>query len=324
MHLKSVVLAVLLFGLCNADPIRAQGYPDRPIRLVVPSAPAGVVDIIGRLLALKLGPELNGTVVIENKVGAAGVVGTDAVAKAAPDGYTLSLMTGSTYVLAPLLFKNIPYQSLRDFVPIAQLTAAPTLLVIKPSLPVRTVPELVALAKQKPGELNYASNGRGGALHLAAELFQRVSGTRMNHVVYRGSGPALIDLMSSSVNLDVFFDSIPSALPYAQDGRLRALAVTSLKRSSAAPDIPTIAETYPGFELTVWQGLAAPAGTPMPIVEKIYRAAAKVMADPEMREKLRALGSESMATSPAEVAAYIASESKKWSQLLKDVNIQPE
>jgi tripartite-type tricarboxylate transporter receptor subunit TctC len=322
MRLKS--LFVLLFGLFHIDPILAQGYPDRPIRLVVPSAPAGVVDIVGRLLAAKLGPELNGTVVIENKAGAAGVVGTDVVAKAAPDGYTLSLMTGSTYVFAPLLFKNIPYESLRDFVPITQVTAAPTLLVVKPSLPVKTVPELVALANQKPGELNFASNGRGGALHLAAELFQRVSGTRMNHVVYRGSGPALIDLMSSSVNLEVFFDSIPSVLPYAQDGRLRALAVTSLKRSSAAPDIPTIAETYPGFDLTVWQGLAAPAGTPMPIVEKIHRAAAKVMADPEVREKLRMLGSESMATNPAEVSAYIHSESQKWSKLLKEMNIQPE
>jgi tripartite-type tricarboxylate transporter receptor subunit TctC len=322
MRLKS--LFVLLFGLLHIGPILAQGYPDRPIRLVVPSAPAGVVDIIGRLLAAKLGPQLNGTVVIENKTGAAGVVGTDAVAKAAPDGYTLSLMTGSTYVFAPLLFKNIPYQALRDFVPITQVTAAPTLLVVKPSLPVKTVPELVALAKQKPGELNYASNGRGGALHLAAELFQRVSGTQMNHVVYRGSGPALIDLRSSSVNLEVFFDSIPSVLPYAQDGRLRAVAVTSLRRSTAAPEIPTIAETYPGFDLTVWQGLAAPAGTPMPIVETIYRAVAKVMADPEVRAKLRSLGSEAMATSPAEVAAYIHSETQKWSQLFKEMNIQPE
>ncbi len=324
MRLKSVIPVVMLIGTLSVSPALAQDYPIRPIRLVVPSAPAGVVDIVGRLVAAKLGPELNGTVVIENKVGAAGIVGTDAVAKAAPDGYTLSLMTGSTYVFAPLLFKNIPYETLRDFVPITQLTAAPTLLVVKPSLPVKTVPELVALAKQKPGELNYASNGRGGALHLAAELLQRTAGIRMNHVVYRGSGPALIDLMSSSVNLEVFFDSIPSVLPYAQDGRLRGLAVTSLTRSSAAPDIPTVAETYPGFDLTVWQGLAAPAGTPMPIVEKIHRAAIKVMADPEVREKLKLLGSESMATSPAEVAARIRAESQTWSVLLKEMNIQPE
>jgi tripartite-type tricarboxylate transporter receptor subunit TctC len=256
--------------------------------------------------------------------GASGLLGTAHVARAAPDGYTLSMINSSTLVLGPLLFKNVTYDPLKDFAPIAQVSAAPTILVVPPSLPVKSVKELVALAKTKPTSLNYASFGRGGVAHLAAELFQLVTDTKMTHVPYKGSGPAIIDMIGGTVQLDVFFDSIPSALPFAKDGRLRALAVTGSTRSSAVPEIPTVAESYPGFEVSVWQGLAGPAGTPAPVVAKLNSALKKVMADPELRAKMAALGAEAMATSPEETAAYIKAERERWAGILNRIGLQAE
>jgi tripartite-type tricarboxylate transporter receptor subunit TctC len=302
----------------------AQDYPTRPIKLVVPAAPGGTVDVVSRLLAAKLGPELNGTVVVENRPGTAGVLGTDVVAKAAPDGYTLSITSGSTYVLAPLLVKNIPYDPLKDFSIITQVTAGPLILVVKPSLPVKSIAELVAYAKANPGKLNYASNGRGGAVHLTAELFMRTAGISMTHIIYKGSGPSVQDLMSEAVDLHIQFDPIVASLPHVRDGRLRALGVTSLKRSAVAPEVPAIAETYPGFEMSVWQGLAVPAGTPRPIIDKIYQATARAMKDPDLRQKFQDLGFETMASTPEEATSYLRSELEKWTTLLKEINIQPE
>src|SRR5689334_3056501 len=289
-------LGVVLLALLPLGPAGGESYPDRPVRIVVAFAPGGVVDIVARLVAARLGPEIGGNVVVENMAGASGLLGTAYVARAQPDGYTLSMINSSTLVMAPLLFKTVPYDPLNDFASIAQLTAAPTILVVPPSLPVKSVAELVALAKAKPNGLNYASFGRGGTSHLAAELFQLVTGTKMTHVPYKGSGPAIIDMIGGTVKLDVFFDSIPSALPFANDGRLRALAVTSSTRSPAAPELPTVAESYPGFEVGGWQGLGAPAGTPAPIIAKLNMALKKVMADPELRTKLVSLGVEAMAT----------------------------
>ncbi len=317
-------LGVVLLALLPLGPAAAQSYPDRPVRIVVAFAPGGVVDIVARLVAARLGPEIGGNVVVENMAGASGLLGTAYVARAQPDGYTLSMINSSTLVMAPLLFKNVPYDPLNDFAPIAQLTAAPTILVVPPSLPVKSVAELVALAKAKPNGLNYASFGRGGTSHLAAELFQLVTETKMTHVPYKGSGPAIIDMIGGSVQLDVFFDSIPSALPFANDGRLRALAVTSSTRSSAAPQLPTVGESYPGFEVSGWQGLGAPAGTPAPIIAKLNMALKKVMADPELRTKMVSLGVEAMATSPQETGAHIKSEREHWTAILNKIGLQPE
>jgi tripartite-type tricarboxylate transporter receptor subunit TctC len=322
--LTSRWLATLLVLLLPLSSAAAQSYPDRPVRIVVAYAPGGVVDIVARLVAARLGPEIGGNVIVENMAGASGLLGTAYVARAQPDGYTLSMINSSTLVLGPLLFKNVAYDPLNDFAPIAQVTAAPTILVVPPSLPVRSVAELVALAKTKPNGLNYASFGRGGISHLAAELFQIVTGTKMTHVPYKGSGPAIIDMIGGSVQLDVFFDSIPSALPFANDGRLRALAVTGSARSSAAPQLPTVAESYPGFEVSGWQGLGAPAGTPTPVIAKLNMALKKVMADPELRTKMVSLGAEAMATSPEETGAYIRSERERWTVILNKIGIQPE
>jgi tripartite-type tricarboxylate transporter receptor subunit TctC len=292
--------------------------------MLVPAAPGGTIDTIGRLLAAKLGPELNGTVVVENRPGVAGVAGTDAVAKAAPDGYTLSITSGSTYVVAPLLVKNIPYDPLKDFEIITQVAAGPMLLVVKPSLPVRTVSELVAYAKERPGQLNYASTGRGSVTQLAAALFMRAAGIEMTDIVYKGAGPATNDLLSEAVNLHAKFDPLIAVLPYVREGRLRPLGVTSLKRSSALPDVPAIAETHPGYEITVWEGLAVPAGTPRPIIDKIYQATVRVMADPVIRQRFQDLGFESMATTPEEATDYLRSELQKWSAFLKEIGLEPE
>jgi tripartite-type tricarboxylate transporter receptor subunit TctC len=317
--------AVLLLGLLLpfASSV-AQGYPDRPVRIVVAYAPGGVVDIVARLVAAKLGPAIGGNVIVENIAGASGLLGTAHVARAAPDGYTLSMINSSTLVLGPLLFKNVTYDPIKDFAPIAQVSAAPTILVVPPSLPVKSLADLVALAKKDPNGLNYASFGRGGVAHLAAELFQLVTETKMTHVPYKGSGPAIFDMIGGSVKLDVFFDSIPSALPYVQDGRLRALAVTGKTRSPAAPEVPTIAESFPGFDVSVWQGLAAPAGTSTEIVAKLHGGLKMVMADPELQAKMASLGAEAMATSPEETAKYIKSERDRWARILDQIGLKPE
>jgi tripartite-type tricarboxylate transporter receptor subunit TctC len=314
-----LTLAVLLPGTA-----RAQDYPTRPIKLVVAYSAGGVVDMVARLVASRLGPELKTKVVVENVVGASGLLGTNAVARAEPDGYTLTMANSSTMVLGPLLFKNAPYDPVKDFVPIAQVSAAPSILVVPTTLPVTSVRELAEFAKQKPGSLNYASFGRGGVAHLAAELFQITTGTKMTHVPYKGSGPALIDMMSGNAQLDVFFDSIPSALPFVQEGKLKALAVTGAKRSSALPNLPTVAETFPGFDISVWQGISAPAGTPAPVIAKLQEAIAAAMRDPVLQERFRTLGAEPLATSPDEFRDFVKNEVKRWSQALKDMGIQPE
>jgi tripartite-type tricarboxylate transporter receptor subunit TctC len=319
----SLALLVSLAACFGSDGF-AQDYPTRPIKLYVPAAPGGTVDVVARLLAAKLGPELNGSVVIENRPGVAGVVGTDVVAKAAPDGYSLGISSGSTYVIAPLLVKNLPYDPEKDFALVTQVAAGPMLLVVKPSLPVKDLAEFVAYAKARPGQVNYASTGPGSSTHLTAALFQRAAGIEMTDIVYKGAGPATNDLVSEAVNLHAKFDPIVAALPYVQDGRLRALGVTSLKRNPVVPEIPAIAETYPGFEMMTWQGLSVPAGTPRAIIDKIHQATVRVMADPVLRQKFQELGFESMASTPEEATAYMRADAKRWSALLKDINLQPQ
>lgn len=301
---------------------QAENYPTRPIRLVVAWPPGGVTDVLTRIVADKLGPELKTSVVVENRAGAAGFIGTEYVAKAKPDGYTLIVYTSSTHALSPQMFTNVPYDALKDFTPISQLTSAPTILVTQKNNPFKSVKELVDLAKSKPGELNYAHFGRGTSSHLAAELFQLMTGAKLTPVVYKGSGPILTDMLGDTVKLHMFFDSIPASLPYVKDGRLKALGVTSKEESSAAPGIPTLASTYPGFEFGVWQGIGAPSGTPKPIIDKIYAGLVAVMKMPDVRKRFIELGAEPHSSSPAEFDAFVKSENERWKGLLKQMGIE--
>jgi tripartite-type tricarboxylate transporter receptor subunit TctC len=298
---------------------RAEDYPNRTIRLVVPWAPGGVADIVARLISDRLTAQLGQPVIVENRAGASGMIGTDFVAKSAPDGYTLVLVTASTHAMGPSVVTTTPYDPVKDFAPIIQVTTAPAIMVVPKSLSANTVVEFVALAKQKPGELNFASFGVGSSAHLAAELFMQATGTRMVHVTYKGSAPAIIDLMGDRVQL--FFDSIPSALPHVRAGDLKALAVTGLMPTAAAPDLPTVAASIPGFDFTVWQGLAAPAGTPTAVIQKLYTEVAKIMAQPEVKKILVDLGADPISVDPDGFATYIRRENEKWRQLAKDAKI---
>jgi tripartite-type tricarboxylate transporter receptor subunit TctC len=298
---------------------RAENFPNRTIRIVVPWAPGGVADIVARLISDRLTAQLGQPVIVENRAGASGMIGTDFVAKSAPDGYTLVLVTASTHAMGPSVVTTTPYDPVKDFAPIIQVTTAPAIMVVPKSLSANTVVEFVALAKQKPGELNFASFGVGSSAHLAAELFMQATGTRMVHVTYKGSAPAIIDLMGDRVQL--FFDSIPSALPHVRAGDLKALAVTGLMPTAAAPDLPTVAASIPGFDFTVWQGLAAPAGTPTAVIRKLYTEVAKIMAQPEVKKILVDLGADPISVDPDGFAAYIRRENEKWRQLAKDAKI---
>lgn len=302
-----------------AAPARADGYPDHTIRIIVPWAPGGVADIVARLVADRLSPQIGQPVVVENRPGASGIIGTDYVAKSAPDGYTLVLVTASTHAMGPSVLTTVPYDPVKDFAPIIQATTAPTIMVVPNELPANTVAEFVALAKQKPGELNFASFGIGSSAHLAAELFMQATGTKMVHVTYKGSAPAIVDLMANRVQ--VFFDSIPSSLPHVRAGRLKALAVTGPTPTAAAPDLPTVGAAVPGYEFTVWEGLAAPAGTPPTIIQKLYSELAKIMAQPDVKKTLVDLGAEATSVPPDAFAAYIARESQKWHQVARDAKI---
>ena len=297
----------------------AQEYPAKPLRLVVPWPAGGVTDVVARIVGEKLAGVLGKPIVIDNKSGASGFIGTEFVAKAAPDGYTLLLVTSSTHAISPNLFRKVPYDSVKDFEHIGQVTVAPTILVVPPALPVKSVAEFVALAKSKPGELNYATYGTGSSAHLAAELFMQVTGITATHIPYKGAAPAVADLMGGHVSM--FFDSIPSSLPHVRTGKLKALAVTGLKRTPAAPEIPTVAETYPGFDFSVWQGFDAPAGTPKAIVDRLNADLVKVMAMPDLREKLLNLGADPVSGTPQQFAEHIARERDKWAAVVKRAGI---
>jgi tripartite-type tricarboxylate transporter receptor subunit TctC len=298
---------------------RADDFPNRTIRIVVPWAPGGIADIVARLIGDRLGAQIGQPVIVENKAGASGVIGTDFVAKSSPDGYTLVLVTASTHAMGPSVLTTTPYDPVKDFAPIIEVTTAPAIMVVPKSLPANTVAEFVALAKQKPGQLNFASFGVGSSAHLAAELFMQATGTRMVHITYKGSAPAIVDLMGDRVQL--FFDSIPSALPHVRAGDLKALAVTGLMPTAAAPDLPTISASIPGFDFTVWEGFAAPAGTSAAIVQKLYVELAKIMAQPEVKKILVDLGADPISVNPDGFATYIRSENEKWRRLAKDAKI---
>ena len=316
-----VAIAILISIVTVAVDAYGQEYPAKPIRLVVPWPAGGASDVVARIVGERLGYVLGKPMVTDNRAGATGFIGTEIVAKAPPDGYTLLLVTSATHAASPAVYRKLPYDPINDFATISQVTSAPTILAVPPSLAANSVAGLVTLAKARPGQLSFASSGIGGASHLAGELFKSMAGVDMVHVPYKGGAPGMSDLIGGHVH--VYFDSIPSSLPHVRSGRLKALAVTGPTRTPAAPDIPTVAETYPGFEVTVWQGFQAPAGTPRAIIDKLNANILKVMAMQDVRERLIKLGAVPMSSTPEQFAQHIAREKQKWADVVKRAGIPP-
>ena len=299
----------------------AQDYPTRPIRMVVPYPPGGGTDVVARIVNEKLAPELGQPIVIDNKGGAGGSVGTEFASKQAPDGYTI-LLTLSSHTINPKLFPKLGYDVERDFIPVSLAASIPQIVVANPSLPATNMRELVALLKANPGKYHYASVGIGSPGHIAGELFKLKTGVQMTHVPYKGGGPAVTDTIGGQVQL--LFVSMPAALQFVKAGRLKALAVASARRSASAPEVPTIAEG--GFDVVVesWYGVLVPAKTPAPIVAKLNAAMVKVLAMPEVREKLFAQGAEAVSNTSAEFEAIIKDELGKWEYVIREAKITPE
>lgn len=307
-------LAVLLLSFAAAA--HAQ-WPAKPVRFVVPFPAGGSTDVVGRLIAEHLRQGLGQSFVIDNRAGAGGTTGSDAVAKAAPDGYTMLIGTSSTHAIASGLYgAKLPYDQVKDFAPVTLLGSATILLVVHPSVAAKSVPELIALAKAKPGTLNFASSGNGGVSHLTGEYFKSLAGVEMQHVPYKGDTPMIIDLVAGRVSLA--FGTAVAFLPYVQKGALNALAVTNAKPSPVAPNLPTVAATLPGFEALQWFGLLMPAGTPADIVAKLNAEVVKILKLPEVRERLQAMGIEIAGNSPEQFAAFMRSETTKWGKIVKD------
>ena len=294
----------------------AANYPAKPVRLVVPFPAGGTTDILARAVAQKLSEAWGQQVIVDNRPGAGGNIGSDLVAKSTPDGYTLLMGTVGTHAINPSLYKNMPYDHVKDFAPVILVAGVPNVLVVNPSLPVHSVSELIAYAKANPGKLNFASSGNGTSIHLSGELFKAMTGVEMTHVPYKGSAPALTDLIGGQVQL--MFDNLPSSLPFIRAGKLRALAVTSGARAAALPDLPTLAESgLPGFEASSWFGVLAPAGTPRDIVAKLNGAIASWLASPAAKEKLLAQGAIAAGGTPDDFARHIDAETSKWAKVVK-------
>ncbi len=316
------ILVLLALALIAAAAV-AQGtaYPAKPVRIVVPSSPGGGTDILARVLAQKLSESQGQQFVVENRPGAGQVIGIEAVARSAPDGYTL-LMAASAIVINEVLYAKPPYDTLRDFVPVTLGASLPNILVVHPALPVKSVRELIALAKARPGQLNYSSAGSGTSPHLSMELFRLMAGITLTHVPYKGTGPATVDLVAGQVQLSM--PNVLTALPQIKGGKLRGLGVTSAKRATGLPDIPAIAETLPGYEAIQWYGLLAPAGTPREIVNKVQAETARILVLPEVKARLAADGADAVGNRPEEFAAYIRTEIAKWGKVAKAGGIKLE
>jgi len=311
----SVFLAFVLAFPMQVE-AQAQGYPAKPIRFVVPYPPGGPLDVIARLLGAKVAESVHQPVIVDNKPGAGGNIGADAVAKSPPDGYTILMGAVATHAINPTLYANIPYDAARDFIAVTQVASTPNVLVVNPSVPASNVKEFIAYAKANPGKLNFGSGSTGSAGHLAGELFKSMAGVDMVHVPYKGAAPAMQDLVGGQIQL--MFDNLASSLTQVRAGRIRALAVTTARRSALAPDLPTIAESgLPGFDISTWFGIFTPAGTPRDIVEKLHAEFTRALADREVRDRMLALGAEPVGNAPAEFAAYIRAEADKYARVIK-------
>ena len=324
MHRRGLLQAALLIATAAAPltlQAQSQPYPVRPIRLVVTFPTGGAPDILARVLAENA--QLGQPVVVDNRPGAGGNIGADAVAKAQPDGYTLVVGTVGTHAINGALYAKMPYDMARDFAPVTLLASTPNLLVINNDLPVRSVQELIAYGKANPDKLSFGSPGIGTSIHVSGELFKSMTGVQMTHVPYKGRQMAIPDLVGGQIQL--MFDNMPSALPMVREGKLRALAQTGAKRSPAAPDVPTVAEQgLPGFEATSWFALFAPAGTPPEVIARLNAEVRRVWALPEVQQRMTKLGLEAVASSPEELAAYQGAEIRKWAKVVKDSGAKAE
>jgi len=313
----------LAVACCAAAGAQAQSYPAKPIRLILPFPPGGGTDVVGRLLAQKLGQALGQQVIVDNRAGAGGRIGTDLVAKSLPDGYTLLLATSSVMGTGPALYQKLPFDMPKDFAPISLVAYTAYVLVVHPSVPAKSVKDLVMLAKSKPGRLTYASSGAGGAAHLSGELFSAMAGVKMIHVAYKGSSPGMFSVVSGETDL-MFSNALP-ALPQVKNGRLRALGATTPQRSALLPDVPTIAESgLRGFEVQQNYGVLAPAGTPREIVLRLNQEVGKAMRTEDAKSRLLADGSEAKVSTPEELERMITVEIAKWSKVIKQAGIKEE
>ena len=323
ISLKSAMLAAAVGFTVVGAQAQTADYPNRPVRIVVPFAAGGSTDVVARVLADKLAQELKQSFVVDNRAGAGGNIGADAVAKAAPDGYTLLMATTGIMAINEYLYKNMSYRPARDLMPVSYTSLISNILVVAPSVPANNVAELIALAKKSPGTLSFASSGAGSSTHLSGELFKYMSGTSIFHVPYRGSAPALTDVMAGQVTM--VFDNAPSSIPFIKDGKLKALGVTGKQRLPGLPQVPTIDEAgVSGYESLSWSGIVAPANTPAPIVLKLNQAIDRILKMEDVRQRLAGLGVEPVGGAPEVFARHIKAESDKWGKLIKAANIVVE
>jgi tripartite-type tricarboxylate transporter receptor subunit TctC len=311
----SITAGIAAALACAFTGAAAQNYPAKPSRFIVPYVPGGGTDTLARLVGQKLSESLGQSVVIDNRPGAGGVIGTDIVAKSPPDGYTIMLASASPITVAPHLHKQLPYNPLKDFAPITLITIVPAVLAVHPTLPVSSVKELIALAKKKPGQLTFSSSGNGGTGHVSGEMLKMMAGVDMLHVPYKGTGPATTAVLSGEVSLT--FGNMISVLPHVKSGKLRALAVTTAKRSPVLPNVPIVAETLPGYLSGPWYGVLAPAGTPVPIVSRLNQEIVRILRSPEVAENLRSEGADPIGSSPADFAAHLKSETERMGKVVR-------
>jgi len=310
--------AASALGLLALTPLAAQAqtFPTKAITIIVPFSAGGTTDILARVLGQFMSKDLGQPVIIDNRAGAGGNIGTQLVARAAPDGYTILMGTVGTHAINQSLYPKLAFDPIKDFAPLTRVALVPNLLVANPAQPFKTVKELMAYAKANPGKVTFGSSGSGTSIHLSGELFKQMAGVDIQHVAYKGSAPAVNDLLGN--HIAIMFDNMPSAISHVKAGKLRPLAVTTAQRSPALPDVPTIAEAgVPGYEATSWFGLLAPAGTPAPVVTKLNAAILKALADPDVKKKLLEQGAEPAGETPAQFAAFIASETVKWGKIVK-------
>lgn len=323
MHRRTLIIAAAIAAALGTAAHAQERWPSKPITYIVPFGPGGTTDVLARLLATKAGPALGTSFVIENKAGAGGSMGSDYTAKAAPDGYTIQGGTISSHAINVSLYSRLPYDPVRNFQPITLIGSMPNVLVVRADSPYRSVQDVMAAARSKPGSINYASSGNGTSQHLSGVFFEQMTGGKMVHVPYKSSAESLTALLSGQ-GADIIFENLAPALPFIKAGKLRALGVTSEKRSASVPEVPAIAETLPGFGIVSWQAIFAPAGVPRPVVDRLATEMIRAINDPEIRANLVAQGIEPGGMSPAELGAFQKSEIDKWARVIKAGNIKLE
>ena len=321
MFSRSLKVASVIAGVLLSLAVGAQDYPSKALRMIVPFPPGGVTDIVARAVAAKLAIELGQAVVVENRAGASGAIGAEAGARASADGYTLVMGNISTLAINPVTFAKLPYDAVASFDPVSMVAIQPLIIAVHPALPVKSLGDLVVLAKNQPGKLNYGT--AGSSIYLAVEFFSAATGIKMNHIPYKGSAPALTDLMGGQIQ--VLFDPFSSIYPHVASGRVRALAVTTDKRSATAPMLPTVAETgYANFDISSWQGIVVPAGTPKAVIQRLNRDLVKVLSTPEMKERFAQYSAVTAASTPEQFSSYIKEEIARWQKVAVDAGIKPE